>query len=263
MVEVLRNKNLATRFQILIDIAYNGPNVPQRDIAKRVNVSPQAVSDYVSQLVKEGLLISHGRSKHQLTNEGVNWMIKILRELRDYVAFVERTVTNIAVCTAIADDDLIKGQEVRLEMRDGLLFATSRVGDGAKGIAFSDAIKGEDVGVTNIEGIVELSRGKITILNIPTVAKGGSKRVDLTYLKKAIQDHKQIGVIGIEALVTLKCLGVEPRYSYGVIEASVEAAQCGLSFLIACTDDAIHSLLSRLDDEGIDYELVNLELDNQ
>ena len=33
MVEILRNKNLATRFQILVEIARSGPNIQQRDIA--------------------------------------------------------------------------------------------------------------------------------------------------------------------------------------------------------------------------------------
>ena len=61
MVEILRNKNLATKFQILVDIANSGPNIQQQDIAKRLDVTPQAISDYVRQLVKEGLLTSNGR----------------------------------------------------------------------------------------------------------------------------------------------------------------------------------------------------------
>jgi len=83
MAEVLRNKNLATRFQILVEIANSGPNIQQQDIAKKLYVTPQAISDYTRQLVDEGLLISDGRSKYRLTSEGVNWVIKTLRELRE------------------------------------------------------------------------------------------------------------------------------------------------------------------------------------
>ncbi|GAI54332.1 unnamed protein product [marine sediment metagenome] len=69
MVEILRNKNAATRFQILVEIAAMQPNIQQRDIAKTLNVTPQAVSDYVKQLLKDGLLISRGRSRYQVSTE--------------------------------------------------------------------------------------------------------------------------------------------------------------------------------------------------
>ena len=143
MVEILRNKNLATKFQILVEIANGGPNIQQRDIAQRVGVTPQAISDYADQLTKESLLISDGRSKYRVTNDGVNWIIKVLRELRSYDTCIEQAITNISVCAAVADVDLIKGQTVGLEMKDGLLFATVRVGEGAKGIASTDAKAGE------------------------------------------------------------------------------------------------------------------------
>ena len=49
MVEILRNKNLATRFQILVEIARSGPNIQQRDIAGKLGVTPQAISEYIKQ----------------------------------------------------------------------------------------------------------------------------------------------------------------------------------------------------------------------
>ena len=132
MVEILRNKNLATKFQILVEIANNGPNIQQRDIAKKLGVTPQAISAYIGQLVKEGLLASDGRSRYRVTTEGVNWVIKVLRELRSYSTFIEQAITNISVCTAVADGNLLKGQAVGLEMKEGLLFATEAVGEGAQ-----------------------------------------------------------------------------------------------------------------------------------
>ncbi len=260
-MEILRNKNQATRFQILVEIAHSGPNVQQRDIAKRLGISPQAVSDYVGQLLEESLLTSHGRSRYRVTEEGTNWIIKVLRGLRDYSGFIEKAVTNMSVCAAVAESDLTKGQPVGLKMRDGLLLATNSSNEGARGVACSDARQGEDVGVTSIEGIVSLFRGKITLLSIPTIQKGGSKQVDLRRLKAQVEQHQQIGAIGIEALMALRRLGVEPRYLYGVIEASVEAAKCGLPFLIVCTSDAAHSVLARLGEEGLEHELVDADKD--
>jgi putative transcriptional regulator len=63
LLEILRNKNLTTRFQILVEIAGNQPNVPQKDIAKKLGVSSQAVSDYIGQLIEEDYVSSSGRYK--------------------------------------------------------------------------------------------------------------------------------------------------------------------------------------------------------
>ncbi len=45
MAEVLRNKNLLTKFQILVELAANQPNIQQRDIARRLNITPQAITE--------------------------------------------------------------------------------------------------------------------------------------------------------------------------------------------------------------------------
>jgi putative transcriptional regulator len=225
MVEILQNKNSATRFQILVEIANSGPNIQQKDIATKLSVTPQAISDYIYQLKKEELIISAGRSQYRVSTKGVNWMLKILRELRSYTSLVEQAVTNITVCAAIADCDINRGQAVGLKMKNGLLFAISQTNGGARGIAISSVSQGEDLDVSNIEGLVELTRGLVTILQVPSIQKGGSRQVDLKRLRAMVTNNQQIGAIGIEALVSLRRVDIEPRYLYGVTEAAIEAAQ--------------------------------------
>ena len=179
MEQVLQNKNLATKFQILVEIAANQPNIQQRDIAQRLNITPQAVSEYIKELIKEGSLTSKGRSRYKVTTEGVNWVLKALRELRSYSSFVAKAVASISVSAAVADCNLSQGQTVGLQVKNGLLLATGTVGEGAKGIVVSNAQQGKAVGVSNIEGIVELEIGKVTILKVPDIQASGSKRVDL------------------------------------------------------------------------------------
>ena len=261
MVDILRNKNLATKFQILVEVANSGPNIQQRDIAARLDVTPQAISDYIAQLSKEGMLVSEGRSRYKLTNEGTNWVIKVLRELRSYDTFIERAITNISVSTAVADVDLTKGRTVGLEMKEGLLYATEKTDKGARGIVISDARAGEDVGVSNIEGIVGLEVGKVIILIIPGIQGGGSRRVDYNRLKSEIKDKKLVGGIGIEALVTLKKLTNQPIYAYGVTEAAIQSAKSGLSPLIVSVDDEASDLIRRLDEEGIGYTITDIRKD--
>ena len=258
MVEILRNKNLATKFQILVEIANRGPSIQQRDIAQKLAVTPQAISDYTRQLVREGLLRAEGRSRYRVSTEGVNWIIKTLRELRSYHADIEQAVTNISVCAAVADTDLTQGQTVGLEMKDGLLFATRKAAGGARGIAANNARAGEDVGVANIEGIVSLDRGKVTILKVPGIQRGGSGMVNRDRLEKELAGRKLTGAIGIEAIVALKKLNTTSSYRYGVAEAAIEAANSGLASLIVCVDDEISGLVQRLEAESIDYELIDL-----
>ena len=49
-----------------------------------------------------------------------------------------------------------------------------RRGEGARGIAQSAVSRGEDVDVSNIEGIVEFTQGKVSVLQVPSIGKGGS-----------------------------------------------------------------------------------------
>jgi len=259
VVQILRNKNLATKFQIMVEIAANQPNVQQRDVARRLDISSQAVSEYIKELARDGWLISDGRSRYRVTNVGMNWVLKSYRDLRDYCAMVGQAITNITVCTAIAAHDLSQGQVVGLEMKEGLLYATSDTTRKARGVAVAAARKGEDVGVSNIEGIVDLVMGKITVLKTPGIQQGGSSRVDLAALKQEVTSRTGLlGAIGIEAIVALRRIGVEPDYKYGVAEAAVEAARSGLPFVIVCSDDDAPHLLSRIREANLDYQLLDL-----
>lgn len=261
MVEILRNKNLATKFQILAEIANGSPNMQQRDIAAKLGVTPQAISDYMGQLQKDGLLILEGHSKHKITTAGVNWIIKELKELKSYSSFIVEAITNLSISTAVADSSLVKDQKIGLVMKDGLLYATARVGSGASGVACSDAQTDEDVGIKEIEGMVELAIGKVTILKIPGSQRGGSKAIDFKRLKRLVAGKQFIGSMGIEALIALKKAKASNIYFFGVKEAAVESAQHGIHPLVACVEDEISSLINKLEEGNITYDLIDIKAD--
>jgi predicted transcriptional regulator len=77
-------------------------------------------------------------------------------------------------------------------------------------------------------------------------------------LKARIKSERLVCGIGIEAVVALRKLGVEPAYAYGVTEAAIEAAKSGLSPVILCVDEETPRLISKLGIENIDYELTDL-----
>jgi putative transcriptional regulator len=259
MTRILQDKATATKLQILIEIAAGQPDIQQKDIAKRLEITPQWVSEYILKFVEDGLVTTEGRSKYRVTAEGVDWLLKMLRELRDYFSVAEKIVRNIAVCAAVADVGLAKGQPVGLLMKDGLLHADTFSRQNAKGIAVTDAKAGEDIGISNIDGIVDLEIGKITVLKIPSIQRGGSKSVDLVRLGKEVSGERIVGAIGIESLIALKRIGVEPQYSHGTKEAIVKAAQSGLSSVVVCVDEEIPDLLLALGEKHLGYKLLEME----
>ena len=258
MAQVLQNKNLATRFQILVEIAANQPNIQQKLIAEKIGITPQAVSDYVAQLINDDLLTTDGRSRYQVTKEGVDWVLGMAKELKEYSSFVEKAITNISICTAVAERNLSQGQEVGLKMRDGVLWASDVVDGEARGIVVSDAIEGDDVGVSSIKGIVQLHIGHITIARVPSIKRGGSTGTNLDELQKHIEQAKIVGAIGLEALSALRKIGVEPTYFYGVEAALVEAAYSGLSSFVVCVDDQMPGLVKRVTGENLEYTIIDL-----
>jgi len=258
MAEILRNKNQATKFQILAEIAHRGPYIQQRDIARALEVTPQAISDYICQMVNEGLVSVDGHAHYKITTEGVNWVIKSLKELKDYNDFVAESITGISICAAVAQSHLIKGQKVGLEMQNGLLMATNNAGASAAGIAISDAQAGEDIGIKEITGIVQLEIGKITIFKIPNIQNGGSEKINISSLRRYLEGHSIIGAIGIEAWVALKKTDSGFFYFFGVKEAIIESACHGLSPAVVCVEDEIPGLIQSLQDAGLAYDLVDL-----
>ncbi len=259
MTRILQDKATSTKLQILIEIAAGQPDVQQKDIARKLEITPQWVSEYILKFVEEGMVVSEGRSKYRVTEQGVDWILKLLREMREYFNMAEKVVRNITVCAAVAEIGLVQGQKVGLIMKDGMLYASDYKGQSAQGIAVTDALEGEDVGVTAIEGIVQLEQGKVTVLKIPGIQRGGSRKVDLVRLKKEISGETIIGAIGIEAMVVLKQVQTEPAYTYGAKEAIVEAAQSGLSSVVVCVDDDIPDLLQTLGEKHLGYKLLELE----
>jgi len=259
MAQILKSKNLATKFQIMVEIAAHQPNIQQKDIAPRLGITSQAVSEYIRELIKDGWLSSEGRSRYKVTKEGVDWILQMSRQLHSYAWFVSKVVADISTTTAIADSDLSAGQPASLYMKDGLLFASDVIsGKGAKGITVTEAKKGQDVGIRNVEGVIKLEPAKVMIGKVPNVQDGGSGSTDLARLKREVKEARLVGALGIEALVALMQIDVKPDYVHGVREAAIEAAYCGLSSLVVCSDDKVSILVQRLAEENLDYEIVDL-----
>ena len=260
MAQILKSKNLATKFQIMVEVAAHQPNIQQRDIASKLGITSQAVSEYIRELIRDGWLNSEGRSRYRVTKEGVDWILQMSRQLHSYAWFVSKVVADISTTTAIADSDISAGQRVSLYMKDGLLFASSVITNkGAIGVAVTDAKRGQDVGISSIERVIKLEPAKVIVGKVPNVQHGGSQSTDLVRLEREVKRARLVGALGVEALVALRKIDANPDYLYGVREAAIEAAFCGLPSLVVCSEDRIGILVQRLEEENLAYQIVDLK----
>jgi len=197
--------------------------------------------------------------RYSITKQGVEWLLESAAELKRYARVVmEEIISHVSVWTAIAEEDLAEGERVSLEMRSGLLYANKKEGIEASGVVISDAGAGEDVGVSDLRGLISLEEGRILLCKVPRVQSGGSRRVDLKALSHQLARVKMVGCLGIEALVALRKVGREPDIIFGAKEFAVEAAYHGISSVIVSVDEQIPGLLTRLESEGLKYELIDL-----
>ena len=83
----------------------------------------------------------------------------------------------------------------------------------------SDAKTGEDLGLKDLHGKIRVTQGKILIVKLPSIRKGGSRAIDFTKVKAFYDDFKpdRIGVMGAVGRAVLGKLGrKKPTLSSGL-----------------------------------------------
>ncbi len=253
-------KGESTKIQVLVEIASLQPHVRQKEIAERVGVTPQSVSEYVKELVAEGYVRISDHGKYEVTKHGIELILSWINELENYVRYItEDIIGKVTVWTAVADEDLKSGDRVGLEMQGGILHAFSDTHEKtlATGTVIEDAVKGEDTGIQNLEGLIPMDCAHVTIAIVPRIQRGGSRLVDLNKLKR-IATEQPIAVVGLEALIAITKVGLSPAMAYGVKEAVVEAAFRGVSTLVVAVDEEVPHLASRFISEDIPYDIIDL-----
>jgi putative transcriptional regulator len=256
--EVLRSKRSSTRYQILVEIAERQPAVSQREIADAIGVTAQAVSDYLQDLIAEGYVESPGRGRYEVTKEGVDWLITRTDALREFVTHVsEEVIGQVEVETALATGTVEPGDAVSLSMRGGVLRATPGTAGSATAVAVTAGERGQDVGVTDFEGVLDYELGRVTAVSVPRVQDGGSAAVDAATVGSHAGDHDLLATAGTEALALAHAADYDPDVRFGTPDAVTEAATKGLDVLLLAVRDELAIHLDRLRDANINYEVVD------
>jgi len=254
MVDVLETKRAATRFRILVEIADRQPAVSQGEIAEAVGVTSQAVSEYIRELVDEGLVEKEGRSRYRVTKEGVDWLFQAATDVRRYAEHVtEGVLGSVQEDAAIATEPVDEGDAVSLSLRDGLLHAAPGGGGPATGIATTDADAGEVVGVTGFEGVIDLEPGHVRVIQVPPVRTGAVETLDV--VADAAADADVVAAAGVEAVVALRDAGAEDPIQFAAGEVAAEAANRGQQVVVVVTTDEVGRVTDALRDAGVSYEV--------
>ena len=257
--KILQSKSEMTKFQVLTEIAAHQPNVRQKEIAVKIGITPQAVSEYIKELTAEGLIHSDGRVRYKITKDGVEWVLENASELKRYSQLVmEDIISHVSTWTAICDEDIRKDEKVFIEMREGLLYANKGKDTGIYGAAIMNGEKGYDIGVTDLKGFMHVDTASVTICKIPRIKRGGSSHANLERLKPIVDSKPYIGAVGTEALMALRRIGVIPDVMFGASESVIQAAYHGLASVIVIVEDEVSYLMGLLENESIPYEIMDL-----
>lgn len=258
MSDALQDKRTATRFRVLTEIADRQPAVSQGEIAAEVGVTSQAVSEYIRELVEDGLVTKEGRSRYRVTKEGVDWLFQEAKELQRYATHVtEDVLESVQEDAAIADGQIESGQTVTLTVKDGLLYAQPGDAGPATGVATTDAEKGEDVSVTGFEGVIDIEPGTVTVCQVPPAREGGSSAVDLDVLETALDGADLVVAAGVEAVVALGRVDRPPAVTAGAGSVAAEAAMRGQTVVVVASADTVGRVTNALRDTGVSYEVTN------
>ncbi len=256
MSNALADKRTATRFRVLVEIADRQPAVSQGEIAEAVGVTSQAVSEYIRDLVDDGLVTKKGRSRYSVTKEGVDWLFQEAKALQRFADHVTGDVLGaVQEDTAIATAEIEAGQTVTISLDDGLLHATPGESGPATGVATTDAAEGTDVSVTAFEGIIEMDAGAVTVVQIPPAREGGSRAVDGEQLVESCQAADLVVADGVEAVVTLRAIDHEPAVTVAAGEVAAAAAAVGQRVTVVASTDTIGRVTDALREDTVSYEV--------
>jgi len=240
---LLRDLRRNTQLLILVEIL-KSPSVRWKAIADKLDITVQAVSQYVSSMKKEAVLQEHDGILRP-TRKGMQLLQEHFLGLKAEVDSVLRRVSVIDMCVAIAGKHIDKGQKVALLMEEGMLMAYPGRKSSSIGEAFESADEGDDVLVGKLEGILDLKLGELLVIEAPSETKGGSKAANVEHVKARLDDFSPgllVAGDAVGAALLMKAVG-KLFTIHAPVDSSMSALSKGVDVAFCGTRDSIDKLL--------------------
>jgi putative transcriptional regulator len=234
---LLRDLRETTKLLILLELVKR-EHSKLKTLAERFGMTAQGMSDYLKMMTAEGLVHSVGGA-HKPTMEGVQFLHDRFSELQRFIESSAKDLAIIDVCWAIAASDVKKGQKVGLSMENGYLKAYPGKRSSSTGRALFGSKKGQDIAVTELDGITGLKPGKLVFGKIPGIHQKGSRGADITRLKRLMNEENPdlIAISGASGRALVDSAGLKPDIEFSSLQASIEASEKGLKVLYLCTEE--------------------------
>ncbi len=255
---LLRDKGEFTKFQILLEVIRNQPHVKQKDISDALGITIQAISKYFKKLSKEGYLEAGSeRADYRLTPKGIAKIREDLKNLDDYVKTIKLELNVEHAWIALATQSVKIGEQVGLITKEGIFYTVSVNAPEveAVGVATNNAAPGEDIGLKDLKGKVKLKQGKILIVKLPSIRKGGSRTADLAKIRGYIAEFKpdRIGVMGAVGRAVLNKLELEADIEFGISHAAAVAASRGLNVMVLVVGRMVNKMIQEIDSQNMRF----------
>lgn len=250
VARILRDKSSVTRILILAELERE-PGATLSDIAQRLAVTVQAVSTYAKALVADGLLSAES-GPYRVTPKGLQHLHEGVRQMRSAVDAVASPLAVIRVTSAVAGTRVKSGDRVGLVMQDGDLWAKARHRASSMGRALHDAEPGDEVVVTDLSGVVDLTAGRIRVVAVPSPMEGGVARVDVPRLRALLRDGPKpdkVGAVGTGARILAGRVG-EVHFEFAAERAAFNAAVRGLDVRLFVSRDRLPDVMQAFEQEN-------------
>ncbi len=101
----------------------------------------------------------------------------------------------------------------------------------------------------DLRGKVKITQGKILIVKLPSIRKGGSKAVDLAKVQAFYDEFKpdRVGVMGAVGRAVLNKLGLNADIEFGISRASAIAASRGLNVFVLVVGRMVNQMIEEID----------------
>ena len=227
---------------ILLHI-FSGVNRPT-EIAKELGITVPGVQ-YHLKILKEKSFVTE---ENTLTNEGFEFLYGGLNGIRTFVSDNITKLDKVITWEALCDEAVKKGDRVYLHMTGGYLHASGKTKSGSSGIAETDGIPPDVIGVSNVEGMIEVKVRDFSIIVLPDVETIRSKDSISQEIRKkheeAVFDY--VGILGEEAKLIAQKAELEVNFEFSPIEAAFEAASRGQSSMVLISRRRFHFILTLL-----------------
>lgn len=238
----LRRRAEVTELLFLFECT-TAPPTQLRPIAERLGITVQAASHAYRALARRDLVeVRDGH--YRTTVGGVAWLHTRLDALQEDLGRRIDRLHVIRSARAVAGGDLRAHDVVRLQVRDGWLTALPGRGGSSRGRAAHAARRGALVEVVDLEGIVPIRRGTVSV-----VVVDGRRTEDgrlVPRLRASLRGSGLVAAVGLEAAHLLERVTEAPVLRYGVGSAVIEASRLGTDTTVVVVDTLLPRFLEQL-----------------